>query len=739
MARFLYRVGRFAFRHRLAVIGLWVVLLIAAGALTLAAKPFVTDYSVPGTGSARAQQILDDKFPELRGSEDAATVRVVVHAPPGTTLDDPVNSARIDALVNELRGVDRLAAPERLLNPVAIPLLAHQVSADRTIAYLPLTWSAKFDDIDKSEIAAFRAVLAHSAANGLPAEATGTLYNGQRVDGAVAEGIGFGVALIVMIIAFASVVAAVLPIVTALFGIGVTVFLLTGATALFQMDAASILLATMIGIAVSIDYSLFIVSRYRDEMTRTDDPSLAAARAGGTAGTSVVFAGLTVFIALVGLRVVGNPMMTMLGFTAAAAVVVAVLAAITLLPALLGLLGRRAFALRIPGLHASDMSQDKPNNGSRWARWVLAHPIVSLLVPVAALAIIALPALRLEVGLDVANAEQRTAIAWLDEGFGPGLRGPLVVAVDAGSTAQPTAVYQELANDVAALPDVGMVAPPQVNADRTGALIYVVPASGPAEVPTRDLVHAIRALDPGTGTTAGVAGETAILVDLGDVIRTALLPYLALVVGMSFLVLMLVFRSLLVPLIATVGFMLSIAATFGITVAVFQLGWFGVIEHPKPLASIVPIYLIAIVFGLTQDYQIFLGTRMREVYVRGPQTHESARSAIVVGFQHGARVVCSAALVMISVFAAFMLLPDPTTRTMGFALSAAIIFDAFLVRLTIVPALMGLVGKHAWYLPAWLDRVLPKVDIEGLSLDDLPERSTDSTALQDEPSDVRVR
>ncbi len=709
------------------MLGLWVLLLIAAGSLTLAAKPFHTDYSVPGTGSARAQQILDEKFPELIGSESTATAKIVVHAPPGTTLDDPVNSARIDALMAELRRVDRLAAPERLLNPVAIPLLAHQVSADRTIAYLPLTWATTFDDIHKHEIAVFQDVLERSTANGLPAEATGTLYSGQRVDGAAAEAIGFGVALIVMIIAFASVVAAVLPIVTALSGIAVTVFLLTGATALIRMDAASLLLATMIGIAVSIDYSLFIVSRYRDEMSRTDDLNIAAARAGGTAGTSVVFAGLTVVIALVGLRIVNNPMMTMLGFTAALAVVMAVLAATTLLPALLGLLGRRAFALRIPGLHASDMARDKPNNGSRWARWVLAHPLISLVVPVAALAIIALPALRLEIGLDVATAEQRTAIAWLDEGFGPGLRGPLVVAVDAGSAAQPTAVYQDLANDIAALPDVGMVAPPQVNADRTGALIYVIPGSGPGEMPTRDLVHAIRELDPGTGMTFGVAGETAILVDLGDVIRSALLPYLALVVGMSFLVLMLVFRSLLVPLIATVGFMLSIAATFGITVAVFQQGWFELIDHPKPLASIVPIYLIAIVFGLTQDYQIFLGTRMREHYVRGPQTHESARTAIIVGFQHGARVVCSAALVMISVFAAFMLLPDPITKTMGFALSAAIVFDAFVVRLTIVPAVMGLVGKHAWYLPHWLDRILPNVDIEGTSLDDLSDDHTRSS------------
>lgn len=737
MATMLYRLGCFAFRHRLTVLLAWCVLLGGAAATTLAAEPFVADFSVPGSGSERAQQIMDDKFPQLRGSRDLAAAQVVFQAPEGTTLDRPENRARVDELVRGLRGLEKLAAPQAVVDPLGEPVGAHRVSRDRTLAYVELTWTTTFDLIDEGEIAAFEEVLARSSANGLRAEATGSVFSAERVDSAAAESVGFGIAMIVMIIAFASLVAASLPIVTALFGVGISVSLLTGATAFFEMDSSSILLASMIGIAVSIDYSLFIVSRYRHEMNATDDLGHAAGRAVGTAGSSVVFAGMTVVIALVGLRVVDNPLMSMLGYTAALSVVVAVVAALTMLPALLGLLGRRAFALRVPGLRRGDEPDTADSHGARWVRRIAARPVLALVATTAVLGVFALPAADLELGMDVATADQKPAIELLGRGFGDGVVGRLVVAVDGSGTSRPEAVYRDLAAAIGNLPAVATVAPPQLNADRTGALIVVIPDSGPGTTQTRDLVSDIRGLERSfldrDGIGFGVAGQTAMMSDLAVALYGALIPYLALVVGLAFLVLMLVFRSLPVPLIATLGFLLSIAATFGATVAVFQKGWFGLVADPEPVISFVPIYLIAILFGLAMDYQVFLVTRMREEYAHGPRTDAAAREAVVVGFRHGARVVTSAAFVMVSVFAAFVLLPDTIARTMGFALAIGMVFDAFLIRMIIVPALMTLLGRHAWYLPNWIDRILPDVDIEGRQLEkydrsaELPE---DAVAVQ---------
>ncbi|MCG5434287.1 MMPL family transporter [Mycobacterium sp. MYCO198283] len=719
MATFLYRVGRFAYLHRALVVGVWVALLLGALATTTLAKPFHTDFSLPGSESERATELLDAKFPGQGDLDQLAQAQVAIKAPAGTTLDDPANVAKVDAVVNGLRQLHDVAA-QAIANPLTTPPLAAQVSPDRTITYLAVNWNKKFVDVSKDEIAAFDKVLQQGRDSGLTTEATGTVYNGQPPASGLSEGIGFGVALIVMVIAFASVVAAVLPILTALVGVGISVSVITGATAFVDMDTSALMIASMIGIAVSIDYALFIVSRYRTELADTDDRAFAAGRAVGTAGSSVVFAGLTVVIALLALAVTNIPLITTMGFTAALAVVIAVLAAVTLLPAILGLFGARAFRGRIERLRHIGEPELKPSAGLRWVKVIVKHPLPVLLVGVVALGVVAAPATKLELGMDLSKGNQKAAVDLIGQGFGEGVTGPLMIVADASRAGDPPAAYRALTDAVRGDADVLAVTPAQLNADGTGALISVIPRSGPTAPETQELVDRIRALEPGlaerTGLQYGITGQTAILADLSESLMSALVPYLALVLGLAFLVLMVVFRSLLVPLTATLGFLLSIGATFGATVAVFQLGWFGLVSDPGPIISFLPIFLIGIVFGLAMDYQVFLVTRMRERFVLGDGSRADAREAVVSGFRQSARVVTSAALIMISVFAAFTLSPDSVAKSMGFAMAVAVLFDAFVVRMMVIPAVMALLAERAWYIPRWLDRVLPNVDVEGKNM-----------------------
>lgn len=727
MATFLFRVGQFAYRRKLVVIALWLLVLLAALVGTTMAKPFQNDFSLPGSQSQRASDLMAEKFPQQGDMDEIAQAKVVVEAPPGTTLDGPENVARIDRLAEGLRGLPHVQG-QAVVNPLTTPAGAMQVSKDRTIAYLDVMYDQKFVDITKDQITEFENVLQQARDSGLTAEATGTLYNAQQPQSGMSEAIGFGVALIVMVIAFASVVAATLPIITALFGVGISVALITSGTAFVKMDSSALMLASMIGIAVSIDYSLFIVSRYRNELRVTDDRALATGRAVGTAGSSVVFAGLTVVIALVGLTVVRIPMIAVMGLTAAVSVVFAVLAAVTLLPAFLGLFGHRTFALPIRRLRQGDEPDTAPTNGLRWAKLVAAHPVPAIIAVVVGLGVIALPVAKLELGMDLATGDQKKAVALLDRGFGQGLTGPLIVVADGSGAPDPRAGFTATVEALRGLDGVQMVTPPQPNADGSAALIQLIPSSGPSSPQTQTLVEDIRALQPDlaqrTGVDVGVTGQTAILSDLSESLTKALVPYLALVVGLAFLVLMLVFRSVLVPLTATLGFVLSIGATFGATVAIFQLGWFGIVADPGPIISFLPIFLIGIVFGLAMDYQVFLVTRMREKAVIRDDGDLSARAAVITGFQRSARVVTSAAVIMISVFAAFILSPDNVAKSMGFALAAAVVFDAFVVRMVFIPAVMSLLGQRAWYLPGWLDRILPNVDVEGETMRDTVDERT---------------
>jgi putative drug exporter of the RND superfamily len=719
MALFLYRLGRFAFRRRWLVVGLWLaaVAVSVTGAATLSGSTS-DEFRIPGTPSQQVIDLLQERFPQA--SADGATARVVFAAPAGQQLTDAATKAAVEQIVAELR-----QAPQVL--SVNDPFRSGAVNQAGTVGFAQVNYRVAAPELADGDRDALTGIAEQARAQGLSVEVGGDALQPQSEQG-LGEVIGVAVAAVVLVITFGSLVAAGLPLLTALFGIGIGISLITAATGFIDLSSTTPILALMLGLAVSIDYTLFIVSRYRHELTDGREPEEATGRAVGTAGSAVVFAGLTVVIALAALSVVGVPFLTQMGLAAAFTVAIAVVIALTLLPAMLGFAGRRVLGKRARARPIGDPEAGETTFGTRWARAIARRPVAALLIAVVALGIVATPTLDLQLGMPddgtaATDTTQRKAYDLLATGFGAGFNGPLTVVVDAPAGAAKTTAEQ-VVQRITALPGVTMAATAAVNPAGDTALLTVIPAGGPGDTATEDLVHAIRHLD-GTiaGANIGVTGLTAINIDISTKLTDALLPYLSVVVGLAFLLLMLVFRSVLVPIKATLGFLLSLAATFGALVALFQWGWgadlLG-IEQTGPIVSSLPIVVIGIVFGLAMDYQVFLVTRMREDHVHGAPPRE----AVITGFGHGARVVTAAAMIMISVFSGFIIAPNPLIKSIGFALSAAVLFDAFIVRMTIVPAVMTLLGEAAWWLPRWLDRLLPDVDVEGEKLrhrlDDVP-------------------
>ncbi|MEU9372878.1 MMPL family transporter [Streptomyces sp. NPDC048255] len=727
MATFLCKLGRFAFRRRGLIALLWVLVLggVIAAAASAPAPPADT-FSMPGTESQKAFDLLKEKFPAA--GADGASARVVIRTPGGQDISGPERKAAVSGLVSDLT-----KAPEVV--SVTDPYQAGAISKDSTTAYAVVKYKVAATELTDKEHEALTQAFDKARDTGLTVEAGGDAI---KIDAAMggAEGIGILVSAIVLLITFGSMIAAGMPLLTALIGIGVGISGITALGSTLGLSATTSTLAMMIGLAVGIDYALFIISRYRSEITEGREPQEAAGRAVGTAGSAVVFAGLTVIIALAGLAVVNIPMLTKMGTAAAGTVAVAVLIAVTLVPALLGFAPvkvlRRADRKAVTGKPLSARQQrkaakmvarKKPNLGMRWASYVLRHPVAVLLVGVLGLGAMALPAASLELGLPgegtmAADTTQRKAYDMLSESFGPGFNGPLTITVSAGDA---STAAGGVGKALAELDGVASVSPAVPNVANDTAILNLVPSTGPADHATEEQVRAIRdgvgAIETATGADEIlVTGQTAMFIDFSQTLDDALLPYLALVVGLAFLLLVLVFRSVLVPLKAALGFLLSVSAALGAVVAVFQWGWladvFGV-KEAGPVMSTMPIFMIGVVFGLAMDYEVFLVSRMREAYVHGARPGE----AVVTGFRYGGRVVSAAAIIMISVFSGFITEQNDLIKMIGFALATAVLFDAFVVRMAIVPALFALLGKSAWWLPKWLDRILPDVDVEGAKLD----------------------
>jgi RND superfamily putative drug exporter len=710
MATYLYRLGRLSFRHRKLVLAIWLAMLglFGVGAATLSG-PTSDDFAIPGTEAQQAQDLLAQRFGD--SSAGGGEARVVFAAPAGERLTDPENRSAVNRTVADLKDGPQVA-------DVSDPLDG-TINDAGTIAYARVTFQVPAAEIDEASREALIHATGTGRAAGLTVEAGGDALQAEPEQG-LSEVIGFGVAAVVLTITFGSLVAAGLPLLTAILGVAVTMTGIQIASGMFDLSSSTSTLALMLGIAVSIDYALFIVSRYRHELALGRPGPEAAARAVGTAGSAVTFAGLTVLVALTALAVVNIPVLTEMGLAAAGAVAVAVLIALTLLPALLGFTGRRITG-RNRRTRDIEADGDKPTLSLRWARMVTRRPVLTLLTAVAGLLLIAIPALDLRLGLPGDNmaapdTTQRKAYDLVTSGFGAGYNGPLMVVVDAAESAQPEAAAAAAANAIKALPGVVSVSPPSFNEAGDTAILQVTPATAPDSTETTELVHTIRAgadmLTEQTGADLAVTGTTAVTIDIAAKMGDALLPYLGVIVVLAFLLLTVLFRSLLVPLKAIAGFLLSVVATFGAVVAVFQWGWAAEligVDQTGPIVSLLPVILIGIVFGLAMDYEVFLVTRMREEHVHGATPTE----AVVKGFAHSARVVTAAAIIMISVFAGFILAPDALIKSIGFALAAAILLDAFVVRMTIVPAVMALLGRRAWALPRWLDRMLPNIDVEG--------------------------
>ncbi|GAA2951254.1 MMPL family transporter [Kitasatospora cinereorecta] len=717
MATFLYKLGRLAFRRRHYVALVWVALLALAGfGAASASTATSSSFSIPGTEAQKAFDLLEERFPG--GSADGATARVVFKAPEGQKVTDAGNKAEVGAIVGELRsGSDQIAS-------VADPYTANAVSEDGSTAYISVSYEVSSMELTDGTREALEDAGEAARSSGMTVEIGGDALQVMPHTGAT-EIIGIAVAAVVLVITFGSLIAAGLPLLTALIGVGIGVSLITALANVLDLGSTTSTLAMMIGLAVGIDYALFIVSRYRAELAEGREREEAAGRAVGTAGSAVVFAGLTVVIALVGLAVVNIPMLTKMGAAAAGTVAIAVLIALTLVPAMLGFAGKRVMGRKArKAAEAENQPDAKPNAGTRWARFVLRKPVWVLLAGVIGLGVIAVPAASLEMGLPDDGSQprsttQRQAYDLLSDGFGPGFNGPLLVVVDTKNSSDGETAVAQVSQEIEGLGHVAAVTPATFNKAGDAATITVIPEDRPSSVETEDVVHAIRGagadIKSDTGAEVLVTGATAMNIDFSQKMNDALLPYLALVVGLAFLLLMVVFRSLLVPLKAALGFLLSVVAALGAVVAVFQWGWlaslFGV-EQTGPIMSMMPIFMVGVVFGLAMDYEVFLVTRMREAYVHG----ETPGQAIVTGFRHGARVVTAAAVIMMAVFAGFIGSSESMIKMIGFSLAIAVFFDAFVVRMAIVPAVLALLGKRAWWLPRWLDRALPNVDVEGEGL-----------------------
>ncbi|WP_282692921.1 MMPL family transporter [Streptomyces sp. CC208A] len=704
MATFLYKLGRTAFRRRRLVALLWVALLALAGVgAATAPAPTSGSFSIPGTEAQRAFDLLEERFPGA--GADGATARIVFKAPDGQKMTDAAPKAVVEETVAALKsGSDQIVS-------VADPYESRAVSQDGSTAYVSVAYKVNGMELSDETREALKQAGQAAQGKGLTVELGGDALQTMPETGA-GEIVGVVVAGIVLVLTFGSLVAAGLPLLTAIIGVGIGVSTITALANVLDLGTTTSTLAMMIGLAVGIDYALFIVSRYRAELADGRTKEEAAGRATGTAGSAVVFAGLTVVIALVGLAVVNIPMLTKMGFAAAGTVVIAVLIALTLIPALLGFAGDKVVGRKQrKGLVEKT---DKPNGGTRWARFVIRRPLFVLLVGVLGLGAVAVPAASLEMGLPddgvkPVSATERRAYDLLSEGFGPGFNGPLLVVVDGDKAAADRTV-----STVKDLDGIAAVTPATPNKAGDTAMITVIPKDRPSSAATETLVHDIR---EATGDDVLVTGATAMNIDFSQKMNDALVPYLALVVGLAFVLLTVVFRSVLVPLKAALGFLLSVVAALGAVVAVFQWGWLGGlfgVEQTGPIMSMMPIFMVGVVFGLAMDYEVFLVTRMREAYVHGERPGE----AIVTGFRHSARVVVAAAVIMIAVFSGFIGMTDQMIKMIGFGLAVAVLFDAFVVRMAIVPAVLALLGHRAWWLPKWLDRALPNVDVEGEGLAD---------------------
>lgn len=703
MAKFLYKIGKWCVRFPLAVILIWVLALGGTVALGTALQgPISNDMSIPGTKAQEALDLLNEQFPQATGG----TIRLIF-ADENGTLDEPDNQLTIRDMLDELR------KDQAVLN-ASDPFETGTLSPDKSIGYADIIYNVPASDVSEDSKEHVLETIESTRAAGVQTELGGDVAMSELEILGISEIIGIAFAFIVLIITFKSFLAAGFPIVTAIVGVGIGIMSVYYSANFFSITSTGTILAVMLGIAVGIDYALFIISRHRQQLGDGTDVKESIAIANATAGSAVIFAGLTVIIALAGLSIVNIPFLTVMGLAGAFTVLIAVIVAVTLLPSLLGLAGEK-LKPKAPK-SAAGRKTDKTSFAYKWGRFAARYPVPVIVIITLLLVVVALPARHMELGLPDNGSKplestERKGYDLLSKGFGPGFNGPLVVVVKAGETGDILQEAAAEADKIKQLPNVAVVSPPIPNQTGDLALLSVIPLTGPNDKETKQLVHSIRDLDD----KLMVTGTTAINIDISERLNEAFPIFGAAIVVLAFILLTLVFRSILVPVKAILGFGLSIIASLGAVVFIFQDGHLADIFDVSSSGIILcflPILLTGVLFGLAMDYEVFLVSRMREEY-----THKgNAKNAVVDGMGLSGRVVTAAGLIMIFVFGSFIFVEDPMIKVMGFSLTVGVLIDAFLVRMTLVPAIMALLGRSAWYLPKWLDRILPNVDIEGESI-----------------------
>jgi putative drug exporter of the RND superfamily len=703
--------GRCYDRRRLVLV-LWLVAIVAFTVFAqLVGTRFENKFTSGNTESQQAANLLNARFPSQAG--DFADV--VFHT--STPIAD--NRQAITDVVDSLRP---LAHVSHVVSPFSA-VGAHQISSHANIAYAVVQFDQQTSDLQPGTVDAVINRARAAARPGFQVELGGQpISSVQKISPGASEGIGITAAMIIMLLAFGSVVAMGLPIITALFGLGIGVAVLELITHFLVVPNFSPEMAAMIGIGVGIDYALFIVTRYRQGIFEGRDPRDAVVTSLMTSGRSVLFAGGTVVISLFGLFLIGQPYMIGLATACIAAVLMVLIAALTLLPAMLGFAGGAIDKLHIPGLLQS--GGPPPENGfwHRWSRLIQRRAWITGGLAVVVLVVLALPVFSMRLAFtdssnDPASATTKQAYDLLAQGFGVGFNGPLIVAVDMNGPTDAATVERLDAALRDGVPDVAFVAPPQFNAAKTGAVITVVPKTSPQSSQTEALVQILRSdvIPPvvnGTDVRALVGGQTAGGIDAANFLGSRLFLVIGAVLVLSFLLLMTVFRSVVLPLKAVIMNLLSVGAAYGVMVAVFQWGWGGSvigIGETGPIDPWIPVTMFTILFGLSMDYEVFLLSRIREEWLRtGDNSMAVADGLAVTG-----RIITAAAAIMFCVFASFVI-NDPLhiLKVFGLGLAVAVLLDATLVRMVLVPSIMELLGPVNWWMPRFLDRTVPRIGVE---------------------------
>lgn len=714
MAKWLYRLGAWSTRKRKMVITMGLALLIVLASLGLGlGTSFTGEMTIPGTKSDQAAKVLNSEFPS---SDDGGQIRLIFKAE-DDTLTSEANKSYIRQALKDVKA-------DLSVISVASPFEAMTLSADKKIGYADITYSKPASEVDENSKEHVLNIAERLGKEGIQTELGGSVAFSEIEVGGISEVIGILIAFMILAFTFTSFLAAGLPILTAVIGLGIGLMTVIIGSNFVSMSSFSITLAVMLALAVGIDYALFIMSRYRQQLADGYDRETAIAQANATAGGSVVFAGLTVIIALVGLSVVQIPFITMMGLAAAISVFVAVLIAIILVPAILAAAGDRISPSRENRwLRKWSGSKKEKTSENAWSRVVTRKPWLTAILCIAVLTICTLPFLHMQLGLPdnglkSTETTERRGYDLMAEGFGEGFNGPLVIVAKANNSDDPQEAIAQATAYISDLPNVSSATPAIPSPSGNAAIITVLPKTGPHDIRTTELVEIIREKadqQNNKQVEIMVTGGTAVNIDISEKLQQALPKFALLIVGLAFVLLMLVFRSLLVPIKAVLGFLFTLGSTLGFIVWVIQDGYlaniFGIPE-PGPVLSFLPILVTGILFGLAMDYEVFLVSRMREDFTQTGDARQSVKSGII----HSGPVVTAAGLIMIAVFASFIFAEDTIIKSMGLALAFGILVDAFIVRMTLVPAIMTLLGKSAWYIPAWLDRLLPNIDVEGESV-----------------------